>query len=143
MPAAFAITYRAMWCASLVFASVLPVLSGIGTSQHGPVISAAISRAAASKSAVGLAADFIEYARRRVSVSSIESEPLRGVGYFRAARMFIMRSAEFVWAKGTTAGWQSVLPHYPGEPGGGCPLARAAMSRNNQERVSWCDWGCP
>jgi hypothetical protein len=40
-------------------ASVLPLLSGIGTSQQGPVMSAAISRAAGSKSAQGLAVDLM------------------------------------------------------------------------------------
>lgn len=47
-----------MW-ASLAFASVLPVLSGIGTSQQGPVIRAAISRAAVSKSIEGLVVDLM------------------------------------------------------------------------------------
>jgi hypothetical protein len=40
-------------------ASVLPLLSGMGTSQQGPVMSAAISRAAVSKSIEGLAVVFM------------------------------------------------------------------------------------
>ena len=42
-----------------VLASRLPVLAGIGTSQQGPVMRAAISWAAAAKSAVGLAVDLM------------------------------------------------------------------------------------
>ena len=38
-----------------MLASVLPVLLGTGTSQQGPVMRAAISSAAAAKSAEGLA----------------------------------------------------------------------------------------
>jgi len=47
-------------CARRVLASVLPVLSGMGTSQQGPVMSAAIPRAAVSKSIEGLAVVLIE-----------------------------------------------------------------------------------
>ena len=42
-----------------VLASVLPVLSGMGTSQQGPLMSAAMSRAAVSKSNEGLAVDLM------------------------------------------------------------------------------------
>ena len=47
-------------CARRVLASVLPVLSGMGTSQQGPVMSAASPRAAVSQSIEGLAVVLIE-----------------------------------------------------------------------------------
>ncbi|HQH53239.1 MAG TPA: hypothetical protein PKY01_12500 [Candidatus Hydrogenedentes bacterium] len=47
-----------MWAANIVFARVLPVLpvlSGMGTSQQGAVMRAAISQTAVSKSRAGCA----------------------------------------------------------------------------------------
>ena len=45
---------RAMWAARIVLARVEPSLAGIGTSQQGVSMSAAISQAAVSKSRAGL-----------------------------------------------------------------------------------------